>query len=135
MHVHEQQWQLVGDFHWTIVDWLAIDEQHWLLSAADGDSYEPVTRHEVLETVDGGQTWDLIEHDFGGDEPANSEAEPIRRLLAVDDAIYATGWGALAVSTNGGHHWPLRGGLWRALATGLTTLTRSLDGNHLWYGG
>ena len=134
-HVDGEQWDLVGDFNWTILDWVAIDERHWLLSTADGDSYEPITKHELFETLDGGETWELVNHDFGGDEPGHDEAEPIRRLLAVDNELYATGWGALGVSTNGGRNWQLRGGFWRSLATGLAALTQSPDGNHLWYGG
>ena len=130
LQVDETQWELVGDNRWAILDWLPLDSHHWLVSTADGDSYEPITKNEVFETLNGGHTWTLVEHDFGGDEP-----EPIRRLLAVDDELYATGWGVLGVSTDGGRHWEPRGGAWRMLATGLTALTRSPDGHHLWYGG
>lgn len=128
-------WTLMGRFEWRILDWARLGNGHWLLSVADGSDYEPISDYGVFESVDDGATWSELDHDFGGDEPGYDEPEPVLKWQVVGNDLYATGWGALAQSVDGGRQWTLVDGLWRALATGLRALSLSPDQQSLWYGG
>lgn len=131
-HLSGADWQLLGERAWRIMDWARISDSHWVVSTANGHDYEEVREYAMHESFDSGMTWHSMAHDFGGDSP---DVEPVRRLLANNGQLYATGTYSLAVSSDGGHHWDLLNGVWQGFGRGMSALSASPHDSQLWFGG
>ena len=129
-------WELLGSPSWTIIDWAFINENHWILSTSDADSFIGLpTKYELYETLDNGKSWSLVENDFGGDLITDGVFEPIFGMHYDNGILFAVGYDVLASSVNFGRSWEVVDGFWGAFASGLRTVTMSPDKKMLWYGG
>lgn len=124
------QWQAQGLQGQHVLDLAAIDDEHLIASvraetgAANGD--------RIVESLDGGVSWEVVAHDFGGDEPETAFG------LAFDPqgaALYASGRAALAVSHDEGRSWRLLTGQWGGFAQPKSIIRHNPANNQIWYGG
>ncbi|ALS99701.1 WD40/YVTN/BNR-like repeat-containing protein [Lacimicrobium alkaliphilum] len=126
----DEQWQRLTDQEWEILDLAVISNTQLLVSYAFRDDYY------LAETVDSGQSWQVLEHDFGGSTQDNADRrEPIRRMQYHQGKLYAVGYNVLAVSEDFGRNWQLLAGSWNAFATGMSALAVNSNGIDIWYGG
>lgn len=111
-----------------VADVAAVDERHWLASAT-----QRAAGARLLQTRDGGQSWRELANDFGGPDGP----EPIQALVYDGAArrLLATGYDAMAQSTDGGAHWQLLAGDWQAFAHPKSALTFDPQLGDVWYGG
>jgi len=134
------QWQLLSSARWDVQDLERLGVSHYLaVVELEGLSY-------LAESVDAGQNWLLIQSDFGYTEQSISagSGEKIQALgekifaLAYDSknaVLYATGYGALAQSSDLGRHWLVVSGFYGAMARDQDALTVAPSGNKVWFGG
>ncbi len=93
-------------------------------------------QHLLVESRDGGTSWTILEHNFGG--PAGQgPREPAQRLRFDPDsgALFATGYGVLAQSLDSGRNWTILNGAWGIVGTGLGALSFTQGLKDFWYGG
>lgn len=122
-------WQLLTQADWYILDAAVINDHHLLISAKSrGDVV-------LVESTDGGQTWEFLQHDFGGAE--STEREPIHRLYYDSSTrkLYGVGYDVLAESTDLGRQWHILYGQWFGFARGLWALNLHDVKGDIWYGG
>lgn len=90
--------------------------------------------YALVRSTDRGQTWQRIEHNFGGgDANAYSNLEVLYADLDTG-YLYAAGQQAIAVSYDQGQQWQLLSGEWGMIALS-STLNRHPMYNDLWLGG
>lgn len=134
--IKDNKWQLIGDDTWVIKDLEIIADGRWIVSTADADTFVGVpTRHNIYESLDDGQTWQEIGHDFGGNTEPEQKAEPIFKLAEDSAVLFGVGYASLGRSYDSGRSWELVDGFWQAFATGSDALTISPDRTNIWYGG
>lgn len=134
--VENNNWQLIGHNTWVIKDWEIMADGRWIVSTTDADSFVGLpTRYDVYESLDDGQTWQEVEHNFGGNTGPEQETDHIFRLTEDSAVLFGVGYASLGRSYNSGHSWELIDGFWQAFATGLQALTISPDRTNIWYGG
>ncbi|MCA1929565.1 hypothetical protein [Rheinheimera sp.] len=133
-----QQWKLLSSARWDVLDLERVGTSHYLAALElEGFAY-------LAESVNAGQSWQLIRSDFGQTEQ-NTETtlqEPALAekifALAYDSknaVLYATGYGALAQSYDLGRHWQVVSGFYGAMARDQDALTVSQSGDKVWFGG
>ena len=125
------QWLRVAPEHWSVLSIEALASSRLLASVAFGRDH-----YELVESQDGGLSWNILAHDFGG--PASSIArEPVQRLHFDDQRgeLLATGYGALARSSDHGRSWEVLDGDWGRVGTGLGALSVAMVADDIWYGG
>jgi photosystem II stability/assembly factor-like uncharacterized protein len=123
-------WQALGPANHTVLDFVLIDAQTLLVAAQRND---PVPAYALLETRDGGTSWQALAHDFGGDEGP----EPVRALhwQASTGRLLATGTDVLAESTDRGRRWRRLSGQWQAFGQPKDALAVEPTSGDIWYGG
>jgi hypothetical protein len=126
----QNNWQLIGSDAWTIEDWEIMADGRWIVSIRNADSV-----YELYESLDEGQNWQKIHHDFGGNVSPDQETGRIFRFTEDSAVLYATGNASLGRSYNSGHQWELLVGDWDGFARGMHALTFSPDNANIWYGG
>lgn len=89
--------------------------------------------HSLIESVDGGQTWRLIDHDFGG--PDGPEAVQALVNDAAGGRLLATGHDVLAESIDLGRSWRRLAGEWHAFTRPKSALAVDPVRGDVWYGG
>jgi photosystem II stability/assembly factor-like uncharacterized protein len=108
-----------------------IGDQHIIASLFDKTGGETPT---LYVTENDGDSWELVDTDFGGTSP-----EPVLdfAIRADDpDTWYATGFGVVAKSENQGATWEPIYGTWGALATGISVVSVHPEApNAVWAGG
>lgn len=127
----QRGWQVAGLAEREILDLAIITSDHYL--ATTELEYEDAFEYRLFETLNGGQTWQEIAHNFGGDEGP----EAIYGLHYDDDnnALYATGIEALGVSYDEGRSWQLLSGIWQGFGQRKTIVKRNPATNEIWFGG
>lgn len=113
-----------------VQDIAALTPLHFLASVRAPAGAAP---GRLVESSDGGASWQDVAHDFGG--PGTPEF--IQALY--DDApagrLLALGADALAVSHDHGRHWELLAGQWHAFAGGKDALAVEPASGDVWFGG
>lgn len=126
----DAQWQRLTDQEWEILDLAVISDTQLIVSYVFRDDYY------LAETVDSGQTWQVVEHDFGGSSRDSADSqEPVRRMQYHQGKLYGVGFNVLAVSEDFGRNWQVLAGSWNAFATGMSALSVNSNGIDIWYGG
>lgn len=124
------QWQSAGLSQAEILDIAFIGTDHYIASVRQ--IIDDPTSAALMETTDGGQTWQTIEHNFGGDV---SETIYALHYDGDNNALYATGVDALAASYDEGRTWELLSGIWGGFGQPLRVVKRNPATNEIWYGG
>ncbi|WP_340678511.1 hypothetical protein [Paraglaciecola sp.] len=134
--VEVNKWQLIGHDTWVIKDWEIMADGRWIVSTSDADSLVGLpTRYDVYESLDDGQTWQKVEHNFGGNTEPDAEPERIFKFTEDSAVLFAVGYASLGRSYNSGHSWELLDGFWHGFSTGLNAVILSPDRTNIWYGG
>jgi hypothetical protein len=120
----DQQWQRLTDQEWEILDLAVISDAQLLVSYVFRGGYY------LAESIDSGQSWQIVEHNFGG-----GTQDPVRRMQYHQGKLYAVGYNVLAVSGDSGRNWQILAGSWNAFATGMSALSVNSNGIDIWYGG
>ncbi len=125
------RWELITEADWDIHDFVAKDASHFIAS------HQYRGQQQISETLDGGATWETIRGGFGGPEVVSGdrEAEPAFKLLHDGELLYASGYDALAVSSDDGQSWEKLVGLWNGFARGTSLLAKDMSQQEVWYGG
>lgn len=125
------QWLPIGLMQKEVLDVAILDDEHWIATARVTDA-EGATTDQLVESTDGGETWNSIAHDFGAEEP-----ETIFGLYydANNKALYGTGIDALAMSMDEGRSWELLNGLWGGFGQPKYIVKHNPATNDIWYGG
>lgn len=124
------QWQRLTDQQWRILDLAVVSETHLLVSYGLGDGFF------LAESTDSGQSWQLLEHNFGGSaQDTLARQEPVRRMQYHQGKLFGVGYNVLAISEDFGRNWQLLAGSWDAFATGMSALAVNSNGIDIWYGG
>jgi hypothetical protein len=126
----QNNWQLMGSDTWNIQDLEIMADGRWIVSISDADGL-----YELFESLDEGQNWQKIDHDFGGTNRPVSEPSPVFRFTEDSAVLYAVGTASLGQSYNSGHSWELMDGDWDGFARGLHALTLNPNHTDIWYGG
>lgn len=125
-----EQWQSLGLDGSEIQDIAFINKDHFIVSV--NDEADAAASGRLVETVDGGNSWQNINHNFGGEQ-----TETIYGLHydAYNNALYATGITALAASYDNGRSWDLLNGMWGGFGQPQNVVTHNAVSNNIWYGG
>jgi hypothetical protein len=115
-----------------VFDVTALSPTHWLASvrnAAAGVDAPP----RLLETTTAGQAWQVVIHNFGGDEGP----ETIHALMndAAGARLLATGFDVLAQSRDGGRTWQRLAGEYQAIGSPKSALALDPQLGDVWFGG
>lgn len=130
VRTEEGNWQSAGLEQVHVFDLAFLADDHIIASIRE--TVDEVWIDELTESLDGGQTWQIVEHNFGGEE---TETVFGLHYDADNEALYATGREALAVSYDGGRSWELLSGIWGGFAQPKHALNRNSSTNEIWYGG
>ncbi|WP_370306671.1 WD40/YVTN/BNR-like repeat-containing protein [Sinimarinibacterium flocculans] len=124
-------WTRTTPENWSVVAIEALYPSQIMAFVDDGGAYG-----RLVESLDGGNSWHAVEHDFGGSGEAGP-CDPVRRLRFNDRSgeLFATGNAVVAVSADFGRTWSVIDGDWCGLASGLSALTWVQDTQSLWFGG
>jgi len=125
------EWQATGLEDLEVHDIAILSASHLIASVRETDA-EGIFSDQLLESTDGGESWHSVEHSFGGEEP-----ETLYGLHYSTDnnALYATGAEALAVSFDEGRSWALLDGLWDGFSQPKRAISHNPATNDIWYGG
>jgi photosystem II stability/assembly factor-like uncharacterized protein len=127
----EAGWAAIGLQGRVVQDVLVLDGERLLASVWRAESVP--REYQLVESRDGGRSWQALAHDFGG-----SEAPEGIQALGVDPVsgrLFASGVDALAESSDGGRHWRLLAGIWHAFAQPKEALAFDSARGDVWYGG
>lgn len=127
----ETGWSAIGLQGRVVQDVLVLDADRLLASIWRADSVP--REYQLVESRDGGRSWQAIAHDFGG-----SEGPEGLQALGVDPVsgrLLASGVDALAESSDGGRHWRLLAGIWHAFAQPKEAMAFDPARGDVWYGG
>lgn len=124
-------WQAIGLEGRVVQDIASLDGEHLVASVYRADQLP--REYQLLESRDGGRSWQALAHDFGGDDgPEGIQA------LAWDAAagrLLATGLDVLAESTDRGRTWRRLAGQYHAFAQPKEALALHPQRGDIWYGG
>lgn len=137
----QSEWTALGLQHYRIEDIAIIDEQHLLAAVlevattntgqADDDALA-IQQPHLMETLDGGQTWQPVLHDFGG-----GFEDPIHALHFDSNSgvLYGSGVDVLAQSTDLGRSWHILSGAWGGFSQPKRALALNPHNGQVWFGG
>lgn len=125
------QWQPNSLPSGDVLDIALVSDEHYLVALRESDE-EGIFNDRLLESTDGGQTWQDLEHNFGGDEP-----EGIYGLYYdnYNNALYATGLQVMAASYDFGRSWQVLTGEWGGFGQRNSIVRHNPATNEVWYGG
>ncbi|GAA5143130.1 WD40/YVTN/BNR-like repeat-containing protein [Thalassotalea piscium] len=112
---------------------LAIISQGHYIAAVQTDEAAPYSKPSPLYiTQDSGQNWQLINHNFGGDEFST-----INNIVydQVNNQLYAVGDTSFAVANSAAENWTLLDGAWDGIASGLALILPHPSQQFIWFGG
>lgn len=131
--IGSSNWQLVGLAEFQVQSVVFFEPNVWLASVfASGEMVHQDPR--LLETVNGGANWAVVENNFGGGDDGD---RGVFALLydSQTGALYGTGRDVLAVSRSRGRLWERLDGDWGALSQPKDALALNPSGTQVWYGG
>lgn len=122
----DNEWQLLTPEEWSVNAIEFLDANH-ILASVSLESGEA-----LMESLDGGETWEEVANNFGGEDQ-----EKIQNLYFDKDTkvLYAIGRNVLAQSEDEGREWTILEGEWHGFASGLSAVARHSDTGDLWIGG
>jgi photosystem II stability/assembly factor-like uncharacterized protein len=137
LHRYDTTWTALTEDSYNILDLATISYDHWIVSVK-----EPINRIEgveeayesfFIETQDAGETWQIIEDNFGGE---NYENESANTLIYDQESekLYATGYDVIASSTDFGQTWIIEEGQWGMISSSSSILMHDAN-QDIWYGG
>lgn len=129
----ENQWSLIGLAEDRVQDLAIVDEQHWLAAVAASGA-ELFVSPRLMETVNGGANWAVVENDFGGGSSENRGIAAMQ-YEASSGRLYATEQEALAVSTDLGRTWQLLSGFWAGFSMPKEALNINTARGEVWFAG
>jgi photosystem II stability/assembly factor-like uncharacterized protein len=108
-----------------------LSADHFIASVRETDA-EGIFSDQLVESLDGGESWHSVAHNFGAEDP-----ETLYGLYydAYNNALYATGVEALAMSLDEGRSWELLDGLWSGFGQPKRAINYNVATNDIWYGG
>lgn len=116
----------------NVVDFVVFSDEHIIATTANRGAI--TDDFALLETTDGGETWDELDAfgEEGFEEPVNSLSIHPNEA----DVIFATGYRSVAVSSDYGRTWELLWSEWGAFATGTGVAeVNPYKQTDLWFGG
>lgn len=125
----ENEWELQSPSDWRVNTIEILTPEHLLASVTiEGE-------HKFMESLNGGEDWDEVANNFGGEEAGTQEQ--IRNLLFDEDSglLYGVGLGVLAESGDFGREWTPVDGDWQSFASGLSALAIHPQTGDIWVGG
>ncbi len=125
------EWQAAGLTGKIVLDIAILDEGHYVASVREEDD-EGIFTYSLQESTNAGQSWQVLTHNFGGEDP---EGVFGLHYDSTNNALYATGVEALAVSYDAGREWQLLSGFWGGFGQRKSIVTRNPATNEIWYGG
>ncbi|MDQ2075134.1 hypothetical protein [Marinimicrobium sp. ABcell2] len=124
-------WSATGLMDKKVLAIAILSVDHLIASVRETDD-EGIFSDQLIESTDGGETWHSIEHNFGAEDP-----ETLYGLYydETNNALYATGVEALAVSLDEGRNWELLNGFWDGFGQPKSVVKHNPATNDIWYGG
>jgi hypothetical protein len=125
------QWLATGLVDKEVHDIAMLSADHFIASVRETDA-EGIFSDQLVESLDGGESWHSVAHNFGAEDP-----ETLYGLYydAYNNALYATGVEALAMSLDEGRSWELLDGLWSGFGQPKRAINYNVATNDIWYGG
>lgn len=128
----DESWQLVSRSDWRVSDVVILYDYLYIAAIETNVDFY------LAESLDGGETWSIINSDFGGPDRALADKNEKVHRLSFDDStgiLYATGYDVMATSGDFGRTWESQDGLWQGFARGLSALALNIDLQTVWFGG
>lgn len=123
-------WQSAGLPQAQVHDIAILSDEHYIVSIRQ--TVDGIDSDALIETTDGGESWQTINHNFGGE---TTETLFALHYDDVNNALYATGVSALAISLDEGRTWELLNGMWGGFGQPLRVVAHNPATNDIWYGG
>lgn len=122
-------WTLMGLQKKNVIAISIINSNTIVCSVTDDDQFQ---NPQLIKSIDFGQSWSLVENNFGGDAP---EIIYELRYDSSSNELLASGKGVIASSFDEGKTWVVRFGFWNAFTKGLWALEINPANNQVWAGG
>lgn len=122
-------WTLMGLQKKNVVAIAVIGGNTILCSVTDNEQFQ---NPQLLKSLDSGQSWSVVENNFGGETP---EIIYELRYNTSSNELLASGKGVIASSFDKGETWIIRFGFWNAFSKGLWALEINPANNQVWAGG
>jgi hypothetical protein len=138
LYRYDTTWTALTETSYNIFDLAVISDTHWIASVKEPLVWAGEIEEEYasffIETTDAGETWQIIEDNFGGD---NFDNEPAFALFynQQSEKLYATGFDVFASSTDFGQTWSIEEGYWGAISGGLGAILMRDSKQDIWFGG
>lgn len=123
-------WQPAGLAQMQVHDIAFLGDTHYIASVRD--TIEGVPNDWLVETTDGGLSWQTLEHNFGGE---TEETVYALHYDSQNNALYATGIDVLAASYDEGRSWEILTGMWGAFGQPMNVVKHNPATNDIWFGG
>lgn len=127
---NEGSWQSAGLSQGQVHDIAILSDEHYIVSIRQ--TIDGIESDVLVETADRGESWQTIDHNFGGE---TTETLFALHYDDINNALYATGVTALAVSYDEGRTWALLDGMWGGFGQPLHVVAHNPATNDIWYGG
>jgi hypothetical protein len=116
----------------TEVTGIVVVDAGYYIAALTRENANDIGSFPLYRSVNSGESWELIEHDFG-----RQFNDPIYALAydKANDKLYATSAVALAVSDKNAQSWTLLSGFWDGLGAGLEVIRIDHINDNIWFGG
>lgn len=126
------QWTLQSSNAWVVFDVAIVSASHFVASIQINNTFQ------LAQSIDAGNTWEFITHDFGG--PTVTPGLSNEKVQAIvyepqTGILYASGYSVLASSNDEGRTWQKLSGTWQGLARGAAALTLNSANQSIWFGG
>lgn len=127
----QANWQKRSPLDTEVTGVVVIGAGHYIVAIAPQNISDGLA-YPLYSSINSGETWELIEHDFG------REFNDVIYALAYDetnDNLYATNAVGLAVSNKNAQSWTLLSGFWDGIGDGLKFIRVDGINNNIWFGG